>query len=191
MGAAALSNLPKGSILRPGAALTRAAQLTLATKQRAEGEFPYQWLYPGPNSRMALPNGAVAIPAIVAPGTPVSAVVLEYQVPEGFRSVLRGLTMNAFTASDWNPGSGQITFTLLVKYSTGPRNVEFLATTPIPLGTFERPYPLEGRLEFAPLDVLQVAVTNNSIDTPNPADYAYAILQMFTYPNSESAPSTK
>lgn len=190
MGAAALANLARGgstgSIIRPGAALIRAAQETLASPEHAEGLWPFQWLYPGPNSRMALPNGAVAIPPILTPATTAQAVVFEYQVPEGFRFSLRGVTMNAF-AADWNPGSGQISFTLLVKYSTGPRNVEFLSATSIGIGTFEKPYPLEGRLEFAPLDVLQVVVTNNSISTPAAADFAYAILQGFTYPNSESA----
>lgn len=185
MSATALSNIAKGQILRPGASLARAAQLTLADPRRAEGLYPFQWLYPGPNSRMALPNDSVAIPPLVDT-TPVTAVVMTYEVPNGYRFVLKGVTMNAF-AQDWNQGSGDLTFTLLVKFSTGPRNVEFLASSKIPLGTSERPYPLEGRLEFAPLDVLQVLVTNNNIGTPNPADYAYAILQGFTYPQTESA----
>lgn len=186
MSAAALSNLARGSIIRPGAALTRAAQLTLADPKRADGEYPFQWLYPGPNSRIALPNGSVAIPAIATPGTPVTATILSYTVPEGYRLSLRALTMNAF-ASDWQRGSGQLTFTLQVKFSTGPRNVEFLASTNIGLGTDEKPFPLEGRLEFQPLDVLVVMVTNNSISTPDTADYAYAVLDGFTYPNAESA----
>lgn len=169
-------------IIKPGASLSRAAQV-LADPKRAEGKFPFQWLYPGPNSRMALPNGAVALPA---QGN--SATIFQYTVPSGYRLVVTGVTLNAFTATgDWSPGSGQLLFNLIVEFSTGPRTVEFMGNLAIPLGTFERPYPLEGRLEFSPEDVIEATVENVSIAVPSAADYAYAILQGFTYPTSEGA----
>lgn len=187
---AALSNLAGGrDIVRPGAGLIRAAQ-PLASPKRAEGEYPSQWLWPGPNSKMAKPNGAVAIPAIVAPATTAQATILTYEVPEGFRFVLTRIALGAF-ASDWTPGSGQLLFTALVEYSTGPRKIEFLQSLPFGLGvalgggiiTEE----LDGRLEFEPLAVLQCIVFNSGIPTPNAADFAFAVLNGFIYPTSESA----
>lgn len=183
----ALSARAAGKIIRPGAGLIAAAQ-PLASPKRAEGVYPFQWNYPGPNSRIAMPNGAVAIPAIEAPATSATANIFAqpYQVPEGYRMVLTDVLFNAF-AQDWTPGSGQLTFTLVVVYSTGPRNVEFLQNVAFPLGLNGYPFPLRGRLEFAPLDVLQVVLTNTGIPTPAAADYAVAVLNGFTYPTTESA----
>lgn len=187
--AAALTAMAGGArkIIRPGAGLIAAAQ-PLANPKRAEGIYPSQWNFPGPHSRMAMPNGAVAIPQIVAPATSATANLFAqpYQVPEGYRLVLTDVLFNAF-AADWTPGSGQLTFTLVVVYSTGPRNVEFLQNVAFPLGFNGYPFPLRGRLEFAPLDVLQVVVTNAGIPTPAPSDYAIAVLNGFTYPTTESA----
>jgi hypothetical protein len=173
-------------IIKPGAGLIRAAQ-ALADPRRTEGKFPFQWLYPGPNSRMAMPNTAapVAIPQIVGPATSAQAVLVAYEVPDGFRFVLTDILMQAI-ATDWAIGSGQLTFSLQVAYSTGPRNVEFLGNLPFPLGTFERPWPLRGRLEFGPLEVLEVILTNTGIPTPGANDFGYAALNGFTYPNTEA-----
>jgi len=183
-----LARMAGGKILRPGPALIQAAR-PLASPKRAEGVYPFQWNYPGPNSRMAAPNGSVAIPQIVAPATSATAQILPnggYQVPEGYRLVLTDILLGAF-AADWAQGSGQLSFTLVVVYSTGPRNVEFLQNITIPWGFQGYPFPLRGRLEFAPLDVLQVVLTNTGIPTPAASDYAYAVLNGFTYPTTESA----
>lgn len=184
---AALTAAARGpqQIIKPGASLIRAAQ-PLSDPRRAEGKFPYQWLYPGPNSRMVCANTAapVPIPPIVTPGTPVSAILASYEVPDGFRFVLTDILMQA-NATDWVPGSGTLTFTAQVVFSTGPRNVQFLANLPFGLGSTERPWPLHGRLEFEPLAVVEIFVTNSGIATPGPNDFAYAALNGFIYPNSE------
>jgi len=182
----ALSAVASRNIIRPGANLARAAQETLTDPRRAEGKYPFQWLYPGPNSQMAVPNGSIAIPGFNAPATSAQAQIFSYQVPEGMRFRATGILMNAF-ASDWNPGSGQLLFSFIVQYSTGPRNVEFLSNLAFPLGSTFLPWPLEGRIEFAPLDVLEVVLTNKGISAPNAADYAYAAINGYTYPNSENA----
>lgn len=187
---AQLTQFAKGSgpkkIINPGGSLIRAAQ-PLIDPKRTLGKFEYQWLAPGPNSRMAVPNGSVAIPAAtVADPLPQTVVVVNYEVPEGYRFVLTDIAIGAL-APDWSPGNGQLTFTLLVKYSTGPRNVEYLATLPFNLGTLEIPWPLRGRLEFSPLDVLQVVGTNVSLVTPGASDVFYGALNGFTYPAMEGA----
>ena len=174
---------------RPGAGLSRAAQ-PLASPTRALGTYPYQWSDPGPNSRPAMPSGSIAIPQIVSPATSASGLILNYEVPEGYRFVLTDLAIGAF-APDWAPGSGSLLFSLVVKYSTGPRNVEFLASLAFGLGLFVgggvQPVPWRGRSEFAPLDVLQVSLVNSGIATPGANDYAVAALWGHTYPTSESA----
>ncbi len=172
-----------GSIIRPGSQLTRAAQ-ALVDPQRALGKFEYQWLYPGPNAQMALPNGSIAIPQIISPALTALGTVLSYEVPDGMRFIMRGLTMNAF-AADWTPGSGQLLFTMRVVFATGPRNVEFVQNMAFPLGTFERPWPFECPIQLAPRDVAEVLVTNVGLPTPGANDFAYALLNGFTAPQSE------
>lgn len=183
---AALSSFASRTIIKPGANLAMAAQETLTDPRRAEGKYPFQWLYPGPNSRPVIQNGAVAIPAIGSGQSSASATILEYMVPEGYRFVLTDLVMNAF-ASDWNPASGQLAFTLVVQYSTGPRNVEFLTNVLFGMGTNQLPWPIRGRLEFHPLDVLQINLLNTGLATPGTNDFGYGALNGFTYPNSEAA----
>jgi hypothetical protein len=188
------------AIIKPGSSLSRAAQ-PLSSPHRAEGKYPYQWLYEGPNARFARPSGIVAVPAIVAPATSASVNVLSpgnpqggWQVPEGYRFVLTDLLMGT-NATGYSPGQGLITFSLVVLYSTGPRNVEYLSNLDYPTGKFvtiagafeTELSPIRQRLEFQPLDVLQVVVTNNGLGAPAPTDVLLAILQGFTYPNSEAA----
>lgn len=183
---AALSAFSSRQIIKPGANLAMAAQETLTDPRRAEGKWPYQWLYPGPNSRPVMQNGAVAIPAIGSGQTSASVIILNYMVPEGYRFVLTDIVMNAF-ASDWNPGSGQLGFTLVVQYSTGPRNVEFLANVLWGMGSAQLPWPIRGRLEFHPLDVLQINLLNTGLVAPGANDFGYGALNGYTYPNSEAA----
>jgi hypothetical protein len=179
------------NIVQPGASLSAAAR-PLSTPHRVEGKYPFQWLYPGPNSRMARPSGIITLPTITAPVISATAVVLTYEVPEGYRFVLDALLM-ATNATSYAPGQNLLLFTLQVKYSTGPRGVEFLTNLDYPTGKFvtlagafeTELAPLVGRLEFAPLDVLEVIITNNGLPTPSPTDVAIGILQGFTYPNSE------
>lgn len=178
-------------IVKPGASLIRAAQ-PLADPRRALGVYPYQWNDPGPHSRMACANTAAAVPVpqIVGPATSATAILASYEVPDGYRFVLTDILMRANSTLEgglWVPGSGTLLFTLQVLFSTGPRNVEFLTNLPFGMGSQERPWPLRGRLEFGPLEVLEVILTNTGIGTPGANDFAYAALNGFTYPNSEAS----
>lgn len=180
------------SIVKPGASLSAAAQ-PLSTPHRVEGKYPFQWLYPGPNSRNRRPSGIILVPAIVPPATSVQAVVMSFEVPEGFRFELTELLMST-NATGYSPGLGLMSFSLIVKYSTGPRGVEDLNNLDFPTGKFVTiPGDFETELallrrpiNFAPLDVLQVVINNTGLATPAGTDVAIGILQGFTYPNSES-----
>lgn len=184
---AALTQLARGRVgmVRPGAGLAIAAA-PLASPQRALGKFPEQWNEPGPNSKFACPSGSIAIPQLGADNVQVTANVFQYEIPEGYRFVATDVLLNAF-AADWNPGSGQLLFTLVVTYSTGPRNVEFLTNLAFPLGMSGYPWPLRGRFEFDSRDVLTLVLTNTGIATPGQNDFAYGALNGFLYPAGEGA----
>ena len=180
------------SIVKPGASLSAAAQ-PLSTPHRVEGKYSFQWLYEGPNARLARPSGIVVLSAIVPPALSVQQVVMSYEVPEGYRFVMTDILMST-NATGYSPGQGLMSFTLQVKYSTGPRGVEFFTNLDFPTGRFiampgdfeTNLSPIRQRLEFAPLDVLQVVINNTGLATPAGTDVAIGILQGFTYPNSES-----
>jgi hypothetical protein len=185
------SKVSASSIIKPGAALSAAAR-PLSVPHRVEGKYPFQWLYPGPNSEFQRPSGIIQVPAIVAPATSAQAIVLSYEVPEGYRFVLNRLLM-ATNAVGYSPGQNLLLFTLQVKYSTGPRGVEFLTNLDYPTGRFitnagafeTQTEPLDQRLEFEPLAVLQIIVTNNGLGAPTATDVAIGILQGHIYPESE------
>lgn len=110
---------------------------------------------------------------------------MSYQVPDGWRFSLRGVVF-AFFGAGWNEGIGDLTFTLTVR-AAGTRNVDFLVNVATHLGSPDFPYPILGRLEFAPLDVLTAYVTNvTGVVAAGPPNAVTAILSGHTYPNSES-----
>lgn len=180
------------SIVQPGASLIAAAR-PLSTPHRVEGKYPFQWLYEGPNARFARPSGIVKLTAITAPATSVQQVVMQYEVPEGYRLVVTDILMGT-NATGYSPGLGLLAFTFQVKYSSGPRGVEFFTNLDYPTGRFitvagafeTELSPIRQRLEFAPLDVLQIVINNTGLANPADTDVAIGILQGFTYPNSES-----
>lgn len=187
-------------IIKPGAALAAAAR-PLSQPHRAEGKYPFQWLYEGPNAKFALPNGIIPLPAINAPATQATAVVMSFIVPEGYRFVVSDILM-ATNSTTYSPGLGLLNFSMVVVYSTGPRVVEYLGNLDFCLGEFEtgpgimktKLQHLRQRLEFAPLDQIEIQVVNNPGNTPGggipaPAatDVVIGILGGFTYPNGEAA----
>lgn len=127
-----------------------------------------QWLFPGPHSRhvRAAPTTVVSVPDYTL--APATVVVLQWQVPDGMVFSLRGVQVLGFVQS-WNQGSGDLTFNLAV-VSGGNRNVDFLQGITTELGSNELPFPIGGRLEFEPLDILQwtaTATANVGIGAPN------------------------
>jgi hypothetical protein len=167
-------------VIRPGRDLVTAAR-ALEDPRRMLGKYPYQWLFPGPHSRQVLANNSIALPNMGAGLTPI----IKYQVPDGWRFCLRGIVF-AFFGTGWNEGVGDLTFNLAVQ-AAGTRNVDFLVSVKTHLGSPDFPFPIMGRLEFAPLDVLIASVTNvTGAVGAGPPNAATAILVGHTYPNSES-----
>ncbi len=180
-------------VIQPGASLIAAAR-AMSTPHRAEGKYPFQWLYEGPNAKFARPSGIIPLPQIPTGESSIQAVVMSFEVPEGYRFTLTDILMST-NATGYAPGQGLLAFTLQVVYSTGPRAVEYLSGLDYPTGKFvtlpgafeTELSPVRQRLDFAPLDVLQVIVNNTGIPTPGANDVLIGILQGFTYPNSEAA----
>ncbi len=166
------------SIIQPGPSLVKASR-ALENPRRLAGRWPYQWIFPGPNSRQVLANNTITVPAAGAPAT-----VLSYQVPDGLRFSLRAIVFGFF-GTGWNEGTPTgLSFTLQV-VASGTRNVDFLQNVTTHLGSPDQPYPILGRLEFAPNDVLNVLVTNGGAVGHTLPNVALAHLVGHTYPNAE------
>jgi len=174
----------------PGAALSRAAGPI--ARNRDEGKFPYQWLNPGPNSKLALPSAIVSVPAIVSPAQSATASVLTYEVPQGYIYMLDRLLM-ATNCAQYSPGQQQLLFTLQALYATGPRQVEWLNNLDFPYGQFTTLpgdmrmvlQEIDRPLMFHPLDVLQITVLNNGINVPAATDKLIGALGGYLFPESE------
>src|SRR5579864_8553783 len=149
----------------------RNTALALTTYTRALESYPSpvlpQYLFPGPNARHVRAASKVAVPDYT--GGPATALLTpSFQVPYGMVFSLRGVCLLAFVAS-WNQASGDLLFTLSVT-SGGNRSVDYLLNIDTELGSTELPFPIGGRLEFEPLDILQwsvLASANVGIGAPN------------------------
>lgn len=172
------STLSHAKQVRPGPGMIEAGR-ALEDPRRLIGKYPYQWLFPGPNSRHVFAQGSIALPA-VGP----AQVVVQYQVQDGMRFSLRGLVF-AFEGSGWSEGTaGGLTWTLLV-LAAGQRNVEGFSGVLTHLGSLDQPYPILGRLEFAPNDTLQITVQNLGGVATGADNIATGHLVGHQYPNSE------
>lgn len=152
-----------------------------AMRGRTAGRWPYQWLYPGPNSRHVLARGSVATPAFNTP----PAQVVSYTVPEGYRFSLRAVVIDGSQVSNWIPGSPDMQFNLNC-IAAGTRIVDFLQDVLTPLGSTVIPWPILGRLEFESLEQLAWDVStfqNVGVGAPN---FVSCFLLGHIYPNSET-----
>lgn len=169
------------SIIQPGPDLVRAAR-ALGDPRRKIGEFPYQWQFPGPDSDQVLANDVIAMP-----GAAAKTLVLQYEVPEGVLFSLRGIVFDPLVLdASWVEGSAGIVMTLLA-ISAGQRNVDYLQSFRTRLGSrISGPYPILGRLEFAPNTVLQMNVSTDGSVTAALPNAITGHLVGHTYPHAES-----
>jgi len=167
------------TIIPAGPSAVEAAR-TLGTAKRRAGVFPYQWLFPGPNSRHVLTKHSIDM-STTAYGT-ASDLSNVYLVPEGMRFSLRGVLVSS-TVSDFEQASGNLLFTLRVE-KVGARNVDGLTNIDTYLGSINDPWPILGRLEFNSLERLIWSVTPVAVITL--AGFAFAKLVGHTYPDAEA-----
>lgn len=176
-----MSSPIKTRILVPGRSQVAAAE-ALESPRRLVGKWPYQWLFPGPNSRHVLVNDQASVPN----GAHSTVQIAAYQVEDGLRFSLRGVVF-AFEGAGWNEGTATgLSFTLVADLA-GPMNVDFLQNVRTQLGSTQQPYPILGRLEFEPLTNLYVVVENlGGVVAAGPPNTVVAHLVGHTYPNSEA-----
>jgi hypothetical protein len=175
-----LSSSINDRIIVPGRSQVQAAE-ALENPRRLIGKWPYQWLFPGPNSRHVLVNDRASVPL----GASSQVTLAKFQVEDGLRFSLRGIVF-AFEGTGWNEGTTSgLSFTLVADLA-GPMNVDFLQNVLTQLGSTAQPYPILGRLEFEPLTNLSVVVTNvGGVVAEGPPNTVVAHLVGHTYPNSE------
>lgn len=166
-------------VITPGPSLVTAARsIAGADPRNAIGTYPYQWLFPGPHARNVTEQN---VATLRGPG--FTDIVVEYTVPDGEIFSCRGVVVG-FLGTGWTEGSNQLVWTLTVT-AAGTRKVDFFAAVKTHLGSLESPYPILGRLEFAPLSVLRWSVTNTG--GPASGTFSFAHLVGHTYPQVEAA----
>lgn len=140
--------------------------------------WPFPWVYPPPDSMRRNPSGSILTPAQGA-----SAIVLAFQVPQGFQFELQAVMFCAVTAGMVVVGSpGDFTWTV-------NRNTPLTGTAPqgSPLADFQAiPFnwgsPSQGPVElprsenFGPTDIIRVYCNNVSGDAGAPN---FAVAQLF------------
>jgi len=152
--------------MTPARALTGVQAIDAAEKRRQqlrrESDWPYLHIFPPPNS---IPlhqfGGPVAVPAKSA-----TAVVLSYQVPEGFRAYVTGI-LQAYSGGTLLPGD--LLWTVTQNKPTGITDVQGapiqgLTSVPVPLGewSFGLWWPFPRAYEFEPDTVLRSTVLNST-----------------------------
>ncbi len=168
-----------GTILEPGPSKVEGAR-AIEVRRRGLGVFPYQWWIPGPNARPQTPLGGA-----LSPGAGSSVNLITYQVPEGYRFLLKALFMVGF-CSDWVQGSGDVIWTLSVQ-GPAPRKVQWFQNVTIALGSNVSPYPLFAAEKFQPMDVLSLDVSVVATVAAGPPNSFAGGLSGYEYPLSEEA----
>lgn len=170
-----------GKIIKPGASLVQAAR-ALQTTNKGFGVFPYQWMFPGANAK----NVNQISDTVLVPTIGSSADIVTYQVSEGMRFSCRGLSVGYFgDDGTFHPFKGDAVFTLTVRTTAGPRNVDFFNNLKGPLGSTLAPYPVIGPLEFDSLDTLVWTGLNVAIPTGQ-NNVFFGIIAGFEYPLPEA-----
>lgn len=168
----------KNSLVAPGPSLIRAAS-AIDNPKNVIGRYPYQWLFPGPHSKAIWVQKAIPLT-----GPASTDQIVQYQVSDGMIFSLRGYVVGAAAGSGWNEGTAELTFSLTVT-AAGTRKVDFLNAIQTHVGSLESPYPILGRLEFQPLDVLTWSVAN--VAGPAAGKIVFAHLVGHEYPQAEGA----
>ncbi len=139
------------------AQLARAAQKL--ADERCREHWPYVHVYPPPSSVPVHEIDFVAAPAPAA-----SAVILAYEVPEGFVFYLQAI-LQVFSGGAFLPGDA--TWTVNVNTQAGITDiqgmpVQGLIALPVQLGSLSsgNQWPLPRAYEFAAHDVVRSVVTN-------------------------------
>jgi hypothetical protein len=108
--------------------------------------------------------------SIPAPPTNAQTLIMQYQVPNGFRFRLTGLLLSC-NCPAWTPGDGNAVFSLSLNKPVGSTAsqgapLQGFGSVTVPLGSFEHgpwPIPEDDRSLFESRDVVYVSVVSNPL----------------------------
>lgn len=138
--------------------------------------------------------------SLPAPVTNAQTLIVQYQVPNGFRFRLKGLLLGC-NCPGWTPGDGNAVFSLSLNKPVGSLNaqgapVRGFENVSVPLGSFAFgpwPIPEDERSVFESRDVVRVLVVSNPlVIAPGLPNVFTAMLVGYTWPlNSEPVPEVQ
>ena len=134
--------------------------------QANKDDWPYVHLFPPPNSLPVHQIGYVAVPNAAS-----SAVIVAYQVPEGFRFIMHAI-LASFSGA-FNPGDSLFTVDVNTPVGTADAQATFvqgLIRVPVTLGSWEYgvQWPFARPYEFAALDLIQLKGLNVNLNPGSP-----------------------
>lgn len=149
-----------------GVEALQAAEL-LRQLQDRRNLWPYEWVFPPPDSQRVHQEASIDVQTGLTPG--VQGQVLQYQVPNNYSFYLNGLVQLYIGSSAFVPGDGNVVWDLDVNIplaTTSPQGypVQGFSNSGIPKGAYISgifaPYPLAPKPEkLGPLDTLRSKVT--------------------------------
>jgi len=138
----------------------------LRTWEGRRDVWPYEWVYPPPDSQRVHQEGSIDVSTL----TPaVAAQVLSYEVQINYRFMLNGLVLLYIGSNTFVPGDGNVVFGLDINVPIGVTSlqgypVQGFDNSGIPKGGYISgifaPYPLAPKPEvIGPGDTLRAKVT--------------------------------
>lgn len=179
-----ISAAVSGILAGPSANL---AQRAINHQVARKSDWPYEYIFPPPQSKRVEPEGIIA-----APSVGVQTQVLQYQVPDGCQFAFTAL-IAVYTGSGFTLGSTDITWTLdintpLPTVSGAPLQgypVQSMSPSNIPKGgiafsasgpqSVYDPWPLPMVEFLGPKDILRSKVTTGATITPGAPNYFITI----------------
>ena len=163
--AAAPKPAPKLRRMVSGTEAIRAAELLRKLEDR-RALWPYDWIYPPPDSQRVHQEFVLQVSAIT-PGTQIQ--IGAYQVQNNYRFMFTGLVQLYIGQSAFTPGDGNVVWALDINIPVGVTSpqghpVQGFSPSGVPKGAYISgvfsPYPLTPKPELlAPLDTLRSKVT--------------------------------
>lgn len=145
-------------------AIRAAAKLKMLQLRR--DLWPYEWVFPPPDSERVHQEGTLDVTTLTAA---TAAQVLAYRVQNNYRFMLNGLVLLYIGAGVFTPGDGNVVFGLDINVPVGVTSlqgypVQGFDNSGIPKGAYQSgvfaPYPLAPKPEvIGPSDTLRAKVT--------------------------------
>lgn len=131
----------------------RVMNAALELAGRGEYQFP-PWIFPPVDARQLFVAGSVQAGAY---GT--QQVVLTYRVPAGFQAIVTGV-VQLYEGTGFVPGLGDLLWSIDVDRQVGAtipsgRVVEGFLSVAVPLGSYERPWPIPAGIRLKALETIR------------------------------------